>query len=78
VDTRPPVDIQDDQIDFVIQSPKPFFVEPLFTRDPALVTDTQILMGMMALKGIYAEYGVQQLNHGIGFGRAADTRLTRG
>ena len=71
VDHVPRVDIQGDQIDFVIQSPKPFFVEPLFTRDPAQVTDTQILMGMMALKGIYAEYGVRTLNHGIGFGTAA-------
>ena len=71
VDKVPRVDIQGDQVDFVIQSPKPFFVEPLFTRDPAQVTDTQILMGMMALKGIYAEYGVRRLNHGIGFGTAA-------
>jgi malonate decarboxylase alpha subunit len=51
----------------VIQSPKPFFIEPLFTRDPALVTDSQILLAMMCLKGIYAEYGVSSMNHGIGF-----------
>jgi hypothetical protein len=29
-------------------------------------------MAMMAIKGIYAEYGVQRLNHGIGFDTAAD------
>ena len=71
VDQLPRVDIPGDQVDFVVHSPKPFFVEPLFTRDPGQVTDTQILMGMMALKGIYAEYGVRRLNHGIGFGTAA-------
>jgi hypothetical protein len=26
---------------------------------------------MMAIKGIYAEYGVQRLNHGIGFDTAS-------
>ncbi len=71
VDAVPRVDIPGDRVDFVIQAPRPFFVEPLFTRDPAQITDTQILMGMMALKGIYAEYGVRRLNHGIGYGTAA-------
>lgn len=71
VDTVPRVDIPGDRIDYVIEAPRPFFVEPLFTRDPAQISDTQILMGMLALKGIYAEYGVQRLNHGIGFGTAA-------
>jgi len=71
VDTLPRVDIQGDQIDFIVQSPTSFYVEPLFTRDPANVTETQILMAMMAIKGIYAEYGVKRLNHGIGFPTAA-------
>ncbi len=71
VDHVPRVDIPGDQVDFVIQAPSPFFVEPLFTRDPAQITETQILMAMLALKGIYAEYGVQLLNHGIGYGTAA-------
>jgi malonate decarboxylase alpha subunit len=71
VDTLPRVDIQGDQIDFIVQSPSPFYVEPLFTRDPAGVTETQILMAMMAIKGIYAEYGVKRLNHGIGYATAA-------
>jgi len=30
-----------------------------------------VLMAMMAIKGIYAEYEVQRLNHGIGFDTAA-------
>ncbi len=61
------VDIPGDQIDFIIKADKPFYVEPLFTRDPASITESQILMAMMAIKGIYAEYGVRRLNHGIGF-----------
>jgi malonate decarboxylase alpha subunit len=71
VDTVPRVDIPGDQVDFIIKADRPFYVEPLFTRDPASVTESQILMGMMAIKGIYAEYGVKRLNHGIGFPTAA-------
>lgn len=71
VDTVQRVDIPGEWVDFVIESPKPFYIEPLFTRDPALITDSQILMAMIALKGIYAKYGVQRLNHGIGFYTAA-------
>jgi malonate decarboxylase alpha subunit len=71
VDKVPRVDIPGDQVDFVIKSDRPFYVEPLFTRDPASITENQILMGMMVIKGIYAEYGVRRLNHGIGFPTAA-------
>jgi malonate decarboxylase alpha subunit len=71
VDKVPRVDIPGDLVDFVVRSEKPFYVEPLFTRDPANITENQILMGMMAIKGIYAEYGVKRLNHGIGFPTAA-------
>ena len=67
----PRVDIPSDWVDFVIESPYPNHVEPLFTRDPAKITEMQVLMGMIALKGIYAEYGVKRLNHGIGFNTAA-------
>jgi len=71
VDKVPRVDIPGDQVDFIVETGKPFYVEPLFTRDPASVTENQILMGMTAIKGIYAEYGVKRLNHGIGFPTAA-------
>ncbi|CAO4184422.1 malonate decarboxylase subunit alpha [Methylorubrum extorquens] len=71
VDRVPRVDIPGDRIDFVVEADRPFYVEPLFTRDPAAMTETQILMAMMAIKGIYAEYGILRLNHGIGFGTAA-------
>jgi malonate decarboxylase alpha subunit len=71
VDKVTRVDIPGEWVDVVIESPKPFFLEPLFTRDPANITDTQVLMAMMAVKGIYGEYGVKRLNHGIGFNTAA-------
>ncbi len=71
VDRLPRVDIPGGMVDFVIEADRPFYVEPLFTRDPASVTEIQILMAMMALKGIYAPYGVRRLNHGIGFPTAA-------
>lgn len=71
VDKLPRVDIPADWVDFVVKAPRPFYLEPLFTRDPALITDSQILRAMMAIKGIYAEYGVKSVNHGIGFDTAA-------
>ena len=71
LDRLPRVDIPADWTDFVVQSPTPHYIEPLFTRDPAQISEIQVLMAMMAIKGIYAEYGVQRLNHGIGFDTAA-------
>lgn len=71
VDKVPRVDIPGDRVHFIVKSEKPFFVEPLFTRDPAAITEGQILTAMLAIKGIYAPYGVRRLNHGIGFSTAA-------
>ena len=67
----PRVDVPGDWVDFVVRSPRHHAIEPLFTRDPAQISEIQVLMAMMAIKGIYAEYGVQRLNHGIGFDTAA-------
>ncbi|HYS64397.1 MAG TPA: malonate decarboxylase subunit alpha [Paraburkholderia sp.] len=67
----PRVDIPGSWIDFIVQSDKPFFIEPLFTRDPRLITPIQVLMAMMAIRGIYERHQVQSLNHGIGFNTAA-------
>lgn len=67
----PRIDIPADWVSFVVKAPRPNFIEPLFTRDPAQISEIQVLMAMMAIKGIYAEYGVQRLNHGIGFDTAA-------
>ena len=41
VDKLPRVDIPGDQVDFIVKADKPFYVEPLFTRDPASVTESQ-------------------------------------
>ncbi|MCK1675506.1 malonate decarboxylase subunit alpha [Bradyrhizobium sp. 150] len=71
VDKVPRVDIPGDLVHFVVEAGRPFYVEPLFTRDPAAISETQILTAMLAIKGIYAPYGVRRLNHGIGFNTAA-------
>ncbi|MDL2284840.1 malonate decarboxylase subunit alpha [Oxalobacter sp. OttesenSCG-928-P03] len=70
-DALPRVDIPGSWIDYVVVADRPFFIEPLFTRDPRLIKSEHILMAMMAIKGIYAEHQVQSLNHGIGFNTAA-------
>ena len=72
----PRVDVPADWVDFVVESPTPHFIEPLFTRDPAKISEVQVLMAMMAIKGIYAEYGINRLNHGIGFD--TDDAITKG
>jgi malonate decarboxylase alpha subunit len=46
-------------------------LQALFTRDPAAITEVQVLMAMVALRGIYEKYEVQSLNHGVGFNTAA-------
>ncbi|MCS0613554.1 malonate decarboxylase subunit alpha [Massilia kyonggiensis] len=67
----PRVDIPGAWIDYVVKSDKPFYIEPLFTRDPRLIKPVHILMGMMAIRGVYERHNVQSLNHGIGFNTAA-------
>ncbi|MDO5650790.1 MAG: malonate decarboxylase subunit alpha [Moraxella sp.] len=67
----PRVDIPASWVDFVVVADKPFYIEPLFTRDPKHIKPTHILMAMMAIRGIYERHQVQSLNHGIGFNTAA-------
>ncbi|TDQ39453.1 malonate decarboxylase subunit alpha [Thiopseudomonas denitrificans] len=67
----PRVDIPASWVDFVVVADKPFYIEPLFTRDPRHITSVHVLMAMMAIKGVYARHNVQSLNHGIGFNTAA-------
>lgn len=71
VETVPRIDVPGDWVSYVVQAPKPHYIEPIFTRDPAQITETQILMAMMVIKGLYAPYRVTRLNHGIGFDTAA-------
>ena len=75
VDRVPRVDIPGDRVHFVVEAGKPFYVEPLFTRDPGAITETQILTAMLAIKGLYAPYGIRRLNHGIGFNTAIELLL---
>ena len=67
----PRVDIPASWVDFVVVADKPFYIEPLFTRDPKHIKPVHILMAMMAIRGIYERHNVQSLNHGIGFNTAA-------
>ena len=67
----PRVDIPGSWVDFVVQADKPFFIEPLFTRDPRVIKPVHVLMAMMAIRGVYERHQVQSLNHGIGFNTAA-------
>lgn len=69
--TLPRVDIPADWMDFIVVTGDDYYLQPLFTRDPARITPQQILMAMMVLKGIYKEYGVRALNHGLGYATAA-------
>lgn len=71
VDRVPRVDIPGDWVDVVIPADQPYQLEPLFTRDPQNITELQILMAMMAIKGIYGKHHVQSVNHGVGFNTAA-------
>jgi malonate decarboxylase alpha subunit len=71
VDQVPRIDIPAGWIDFVVRGPKPYAIEPLFTRDPAKVRNENVLMAMMAIAAVYEPYQVRRLNHGIGYATAA-------
>ena len=67
----PRVDIPGDWIDYIVVTGEDYHLEPLFTRDPAKITNQQVLMAMLTLKGIYQPYQVRALNHGLGYSTAA-------
>jgi malonate decarboxylase alpha subunit len=71
VDRLPRVDVPASWVDVVVAADRPYHLEPLFTRDPSLITDMQILLGMLVIRGIYERHEVTALNHGIGFNTAA-------
>ncbi len=71
VDALPRVDIPASWVDVVVVADRPYQIEPLFTRDPRQITDVQILIAMLAIRGIYERHRVSTLNHGIGFDTAA-------
>jgi malonate decarboxylase alpha subunit len=70
-DHLPRVDIPGDWVDFVIPGPKPYRIDPLFTRDPAKIRNENVLTAMMAIAAVYEPYQVRRLNHGIGYATAA-------
>ncbi|MGE8478016.1 MAG: malonate decarboxylase subunit alpha, partial [Pseudomonas shirazensis] len=55
----PRVDIPASWVDFVVVADKPFYIEPLFTRDPRHIKPVHVLMAMMAIRGIYEKHNVQ-------------------
>jgi malonate decarboxylase alpha subunit len=71
VEELPRVDIPASWVDVIVVADRPYEVEPLFTRDPRLISEVQILIAMLVIRGIYERHGVTTLNHGIGFDTAA-------
>ena len=71
VDELPRVDIPGSWVDFIVEADKPYQLEALFTRDPKLITELHVLIGMMTIRGVYEKHKVKSLNHGIGFNTAA-------
>ena len=71
----PRVDIPGDWVDYVIETGEDFWMQALFTRDPAKITDQQVLMAMRTIKGIYSEYNVGSVSHGLRFPTAAGEPL---
>jgi malonate decarboxylase alpha subunit len=71
VEELPRVDVPGSWVDFVVVADRPYEVEPLFTRDPRQISDVQVLIAMLAIRGVYERHNVTSLNHGIGFGTAA-------
>jgi malonate decarboxylase alpha subunit len=70
-DELPRVDVPGSWVDLVVVADQPYQVEPLFTRDPRQITEVQVFMAMIAIRGVYERHKVTSLNHGIGFGTAA-------
>src|ERR1700737_504992 len=66
VDHLPRDDVPGDWVDFVIPSPKPYLIDPLFTRDPAKIRDENVLMAMMAIAAVYEPYEGRRPTHRMG------------
>jgi malonate decarboxylase alpha subunit len=71
VDELPRVDVPGSWVDFLVVADRPYALEPLFTRDPRHISEVQILMAMLVIRGIYERHQVDSLNHGVGFNTAA-------
>jgi len=71
VDKLPRVDIPAGWVDVIVESDRPFAMEPIQTRDPRDIKELQVLTAMMVIRGIYERHQVTSLNHGVGFDTAA-------
>ncbi|MGD9663078.1 MAG: malonate decarboxylase subunit alpha [Porticoccaceae bacterium] len=71
MDKLPRIDIPGGWVDVIVQADRPFEMEPIQTRDPKDISELQILMAMMAIRGIYEKHNVISLNHGVGFNTAS-------
>ena len=68
----PRVDIPGSWVDFVVAGRQAVLQSSRCSRATRASSATvQILMAMMAIRGIYERHGVKSLNHGIGFNTAA-------
>jgi len=80
VDELPRVDIPASWVDVIVAADRPYEVEPLFTRDPRLITDVQILIAMLVIRGILRAarrddaQSRHRLRHGGDRAAAADLR----
>ncbi|MCD6413486.1 MAG: malonate decarboxylase subunit alpha [Elusimicrobia bacterium] len=75
LDKLPRVDIPGDWVDFVVPTGEDYYIKPLFTRDPAKITNLQIFLAMLLIKGVYEKYKVKSVNHGIGYNASATELL---
>jgi len=57
----PRVDIPASWVDLIVPADRPFALEPLFTRDPRRISELQILMAMMVIRGIYERHGAYRI-----------------
>ncbi|MBP1970032.1 malonate decarboxylase alpha subunit [Virgibacillus natechei] len=71
VEELPRVDIPASWVDVIVVAKDPYQLEALFTRNPRHISEIQILMAMITIRGVYEKHQVQSLNHGIGFNTAA-------
>src|SRR5258708_9474933 len=56
VDHPHQVDVPGDWVDFVIPSPTPYLIRPLFTHDAHKARNENVLMAMMAIAAVYEPY----------------------
>jgi malonate decarboxylase alpha subunit len=61
VDRLPRVDVPGDWVDVVVRSPRPYLIDPLFTRDPGKIRNENVLMAMMAIAAVYEPYSITAL-----------------